>query len=162
MYQIDMACVSNKTESSLLIMMSTSQQQSGRVLILENDHSNRILFADYLEQCGYQVFPLADEQKILESLAEFDPHVLILNLKMPFLDGFSVIQQLRSHPRWASRLAILVVSGYSLASDKQKAYLLGANAYLTKPMQTAELSSAVAELMTLEMPEGRLIPIQAK
>ena len=137
--------------------MSSSCPQPGRVLILENDYSNRILFADYLEQCGYRVFPLADEQKILESLADFDPHVLILNLKMPFLDGFSVIEQLRSHPRWASRLAILVVSGYSLVSDKQKAYRSGANAYLTKPMLPAELSSAVAELMKLKSPTQKPI-----
>ena len=130
-------------------MNPTSHQQSGRVLILENNRSNRILFADYLEQCGYQVFPLADEQKVLESLAEFEPHVLILNLKMPFLDGFSVIKQLRSHPQWAHPLAILVVSGYSLVSDKQKAYRLGANAYLTKPILPDDLSGTVAELMSL-------------
>ena len=124
----------------------SAKARSGRVMVLENDCSNRILFADYLEQCGYSVFPLADEQKVFESLEAFDPSVLILNLKMPFLDGFSVIEQLRSHARW-HRLAILVVSGYSLFSDRQKALDLGANAYLTKPILPAEFSATVAQLM---------------
>ncbi|MGB7485528.1 MAG: response regulator [Phormidesmis sp.] len=125
---------------------ASAQTQPNRVLILEKDHSTRILFADYLEQCGYQVFPLADEQKILESLAKFQPHVLILNLKMSFVDGFSVIEQLRSHPQWQS-LPILVVSGYSSVADRQKAYQLGANAYLTKPIFPVDLSEAVAYLI---------------
>ena len=77
---------------------------------------------------------------------------------MPFLDGFCVIAQLRSHPRWASRLAILVVSGHSLVSDKQKAYRSGANAYLTTPMLPAELSSAVADLMKLDRPAQEPLP----
>jgi len=125
---------------------ASAQTQPNRVFILEKDHSNRILFADYLEQCGYQVFPLADEQKILESLEKFQPHVLILNLKMSFVDGFSVIEQLRSHPQWQS-LPILVVSGCSSVADRQKAYQLGANAYLTKPVFPADLSEAVAYLI---------------
>ena len=119
---------------------------AGRVLILENDYSNRILFADYLEQCGYSVFPLADERKVFESLECYQPDILMLNLKMPVLDGFSVIEQLRSHPQWKT-LAILVVSGYSLLRDRQKAYRLGANAYLTKPILPADLSASVAHLI---------------
>ncbi|MEL6882759.1 MAG: response regulator [Cyanobacteria bacterium J06607_10] len=126
--------------------MTSEREQPGRVLILENDTSNRILFADYLEQCGYSVFPLANEQKIFEALERFQPDVLILNLKMPFGNGFSVIAQLRSQPQWQT-LAILVVSGYTLASDQQKAYQLGANAYLTKPVLPSDLSAAVARLI---------------
>ncbi|MEL6160529.1 MAG: response regulator [Cyanobacteria bacterium J06554_11] len=127
-------------------MTSAARARPGRVLILENDTSNRILFADYLEQCGYSVFPLANEQKIFEALERFQPDVLILNLKMPFGNGFSVIAQLRSRPE-LQPLAILVVSGYTLASDRQKALQLGADAYLTKPVLPSDLSTAVAQLI---------------
>ncbi len=118
----------------------------GRVLLLENDYSNRILFAEYLEQCGYTVCPLSDGQQILESLEAFQPNVLILNLKMPIIDGFTVIRMIRSHAIW-NLLPILVVSGYTLARDRQKALQLGANAYLTKPVLPADLSAAVAQLI---------------
>lgn len=119
---------------------------AGRVLILENDYGNRILFADYLEHCGYSVNTLSDGQQILEHLKTFQPDVLILNLRMPIVDGFTIIGQLRAHPNW-QQIAILVVSGYTLASDQQKAYQLGANAYLTKPVLPTDLSTTVRRLV---------------
>ncbi|MGB3297124.1 MAG: response regulator [Phormidesmis sp.] len=120
--------------------------RTGRVLILEIDYGNRILFADYLEQCGYSVCTLSDGQKILEGLKHFQPDVLILNLRMPVVDGFTIIEQLRQHSQW-QRLAILVVSGYTLITDQQKAFQLGANAYLTKPVLPSDLSETVAKLI---------------
>ena len=118
----------------------------GRVLILENDYSNRILFSEYLEHCGYSVCPLADEREMFECLERFHPDVVILNLRMPVIDGFTIIKQLRSHPQW-QQVSILVVSGCTLLSEKHKAYQLGADAYLIKPFFPSDLSSAVAQLI---------------
>ena len=123
-----------------------SSPRAGRVLILENDYGNRVLFADYLEQCGYSVCTLSDGQQILQSLQSFQPDVLILNLRIPVIDGFTIIKQLRSCLQW-QQLAILVVSGYTLASDQQKAFQLGADAYLTKPVFPSDLSTTVARLI---------------
>ncbi|MGC1307246.1 MAG: response regulator [Phormidesmis sp.] len=123
-----------------------SSEHLGRVLILEHDYCNRILFADYLEQCGYSVYPLSDGQQIFETLEAVQPHVLILNLRMPVLDGFTVISQLRGCSQW-QHLSILVVSGYTLAADQQKAFQLGADAYLTKPVLPSDLSATVARLI---------------
>jgi CheY-like chemotaxis protein len=123
-----------------------SPSRAGRVLILENDYGNRILFADYLEHCGYCVCTLADGQQILASLQTFQPDVLILNLRLPVVNGFTIIEQLRCQPQWQP-LAILVVSGYTLASDRQKALQLGANAYLTKPFLPSDLNATVASLI---------------
>jgi CheY-like chemotaxis protein len=124
-----------------------SSSRTGRVLILENDYGNRILFADYLEQCGYCVCTLSDSQQILVSLQNFQPDMLILNLRMPVVSGFTIIEQLRCHPQW-QHLSILVVSGYTLARDQQKALQLGANAYLTKPVLPSDLSATVARLIS--------------
>jgi CheY-like chemotaxis protein len=123
-----------------------SPSRAGRVLILENDHGNRILFADYLEHCGYRVSTLSDGQQILESLQSFQPDILILNLRMPIVSGFAIIEQLRAHSQWR-HLAILVVSGYTSAHDRQKAFHLGANAYLNKPFLPLDLSTTVARLL---------------
>ncbi len=123
-----------------------SSPRAGRVLILENDHGNRILFADYLEHCGYCVSTLSDGQQVLESLQSFQPDILILNLRMPIISGFTIIEQLRADSQW-HRLAILVVSGYTSAIDRQKALQLGANAYLTKPFLPMDLSATVAQLL---------------
>ncbi|MGB3296324.1 MAG: response regulator [Phormidesmis sp.] len=120
--------------------------EPSRVLVLENDYSNRILFAEYLEHCGYSVCPLADERRIFEYLESFCPDVVVLDLRMPVIDGFTIIGQLRSHPRWR-KVSILVVSGCTLLSEQRKAYQLGADAYLIKPFFPSDLSLAVAQLI---------------
>jgi len=129
----------------------TSSFELGRVLILENDYGNRILFADYLEHCGYTVSTLADGQQVFARLQSFQPDVLILNLRMPVVDGFTIIEQIRRESCWQN-IAILVVSGYTLATDQHKAYRLGANAYLTKPVLPSDLSDTVARLVNSPNP----------
>ncbi|PZO23515.1 MAG: hypothetical protein DCF25_00370 [Leptolyngbya foveolarum] len=120
---------------------------SAQVLLLEKDGTNRMLFAEYLEQCGYSVFQLSDEREVFESLESCRPDVLVLNLKMPAIDGFTIIEQVRAHVLWRS-LPILVVTGYTLTKYQRRAYQLGANAYLTKPMAPDALSAAIAQLVT--------------
>ena len=119
---------------------------SAQVLLLEKDPTNRTLFAEYLEQCGYLVFQLSDERAVFESLESCRPDVLVLNLKMLAVDGFTIIEQVRAHVLWRS-LPILVVTSYTLDKYRRRAYQLGASAYLTKPMAPCSLSAAIAQLM---------------
>ena len=124
-----------------------SSLPSAQILLLEKDFTNRVLFAEYLEQCGYLVFQLADERQVFESLEICQPQVLVLNLKMPAIDGFTIIEQVRAHVLWRS-LPILAVTSYTLIKYQRRAYQLGANAYLTKPMAPSSLSAVIAQLVT--------------
>jgi len=141
-----------------------------QVLLLEKDRTNRELFAEYLELCGYSVFQLADEREVFETLESYRPDVLVLNLKMPAIDGFTIIEQVRSHILWRL-LPILVVTSYPLAEHQRRAYQLGANAYLIKPMIPNALSAAIAELVTqcskrmagglTDITESRYVPAES-
>lgn len=124
-------------------MLSSSR---AHVLLLEKDRTNRELFAEYLEQCGYSVFQLADEREVFQTLESCRPDVMILNLRMPAVDGFTIIEQARAHVLWRS-LPILVVTGYTLSKYEHRAYQLGANAYLTKPMAPSELNLSISQLV---------------
>ena len=116
------------------------------VLLLEKDRTNRELFAEYLEQCGYSVFQLEDEREVFQTLESCRPDVLILNLRMPAVDGFTIIEQARAHTVWRS-LPIMVLTGYTLSKHEHRAYQLGADAYLTKPMAPSDLNAAIAQLV---------------
>lgn len=126
--------------------MASLPDNLGRIILIENDYGNRILFTDYLEHCGYLVLPQINGQGLLEMLGQFQPDLLMLNLKLSGIDGFSIIELLRRHPDWHS-LPILVVSGYTLKADKHRAYELGADAYLVKPILPTDLKSAVEQLL---------------
>ena len=132
-----------------------------QVLLLEKDYTNRVLFAEYLEQCGYDVFQLADERQVFESLESYQPDVLVLNLKMPTIDGFTIIEQVRAHISWRT-LPILVLTGYTLAKYQRRAYKLGANNYLTKPVAPNVLSASINRLVTRPTVEDRTVSLCEK
>jgi CheY-like chemotaxis protein len=74
------------------------------------------------------------------------PDIIVLDLKMPRVNGFEVLEWLRQEPALSSIPAI-VLSGSGLESDIQKAYRLGANTYFTKPGQLAELRQIMSSLI---------------
>lgn len=70
------------------------------------------------------------------------PSVILLDLKMPTIDGFQVLQQIKAHPVWRS-ICVIVLTSSSLPSDIKRAYLEEANAYLVKPSSMAGLIGMV-------------------
>ncbi|MEM7064399.1 MAG: response regulator [Cyanobacteria bacterium P01_B01_bin.77] len=119
-----------------------------RILLIEDDYGNRVLFADFLEQCGYRVLPLADGNNCIDMMQEFVPHLVLLDIKLPQVDGFTLIKTIRQHPQF-SKLPILVVSGYAFQADRQKALTAGATDYMVKPILPATLSSKILSLITI-------------
>jgi CheY-like chemotaxis protein len=74
------------------------------------------------------------------------PDIVVLDLKMPRMNGFEVLQWLRQEPGLA-RIPAVVLSGSGLESDIEEAYRLGANTYFTKPGQLAELRKIIGSLI---------------
>jgi len=74
------------------------------------------------------------------------PDIVVVDLKMPRMNGFEVLQWLRQQPGLA-RIPAVVLSGSGLESDIEEAYRLGANTYFTKPGQLAELRKIIGALI---------------
>ncbi|MEO1592603.1 MAG: response regulator, partial [Cyanobacteria bacterium J06632_22] len=118
------------------------EQTGSRILLIEDDYGNRVLFTDFLKYCGYTVMPLADGTDYLDAIATFQPHVILLDIKLPRMSGLSILETLQQHDQFRS-IPVLVVSGYAFQSDRQKAMTLGATGYLTKPIQPEQLHQAI-------------------
>ncbi|MEL6136097.1 MAG: response regulator [Cyanobacteria bacterium J06626_23] len=123
-------------------MMAFDEQTGSRILLIEDDYGNRVLFTDFLKYCGYKVLPLADGTDYMDAIAAFQPHLILLDIKLPRMSGLSIIETLQNHHQFKT-IPILVVSGYAFQSDRQKALALGAVGYLTKPVQPAHLQTAI-------------------
>ncbi|MBD2258580.1 response regulator [Pseudanabaena sp. FACHB-2040] len=119
-----------------------------RILLVEDDYANRMFFSEYLRYCGYQVLALSEGLNLFLHLKEFRPHVLVLDLCLPEIDGSTLIQQIRSDGDW-QHLPIIVVSGYAFDADREKAEALGIQAYLVKPIRLQELVQSVARYCAL-------------
>lgn len=107
-----------------------------RILVAEDDKGTRRLMQDTLADAGYEPLPAADGQQALELLGQKHVDLMVLDVMMPKLDGFSLLSQLRST---GSDLPVLVLTAKEAQADKRRGLRLGADDYMTKPADEEEL-----------------------
>jgi DNA-binding response OmpR family regulator len=117
-------------------------QASQRILLVEDHPLNRALFIDYLQYHGYEVQGLADGEHFFATLQQFQPDLVLLDLKLPGTDGFDLIQQLRQSPQWDD-LPVVVISALAFSTDRQRAMQLGACRYFIKPVNLKDLLQTI-------------------
>ncbi len=115
-----------------------------RILLIEDNDVNRMLLSDYLGFFSYYVKSLPDASNVSVVLEQFKPALILLDLKLPNIDGFQVLEIIRSHPDW-SKIPTIVVSALAFKSDYERALSLGVKRYFVKPVNLTELMSAIAE-----------------
>src|SRR5215472_17700224 len=108
------------------------------VLIVDDDPIVQTIVSRVLEAEGYTVIAANDGESGLQLALSQKPDVAILDLMMPRMHGFAVIEAIRQDPS-AARVKIIVSSMKSYASDAHAALNVGANRFLPKPVQPAEL-----------------------
>ena len=115
-----------------------------KVLVVEDDRNIRHLIRTRLEIAGYQVITAGDGREALERFEAGKPDAMVLDINMPVLDGFGVLQALRDLGR---SLPILVLTARHATEDVQRAVRLGAKDYLAKPFSEAQLLTRVGRLL---------------
>lgn len=113
-----------------------------RILVVEDDYANRLLFDDYLTFAGLTVLTLPDGTQIEQALANFQPNALVLDLGLPGPDGYHILEMLQT-PGGQLRIPVVVVSGYAFVENQERALALGASQYLVKPVQMKQLVEAI-------------------
>lgn len=117
---------------------------SGRVLVVDDDAAVRELLMKKLSLLGYSVALARDGEHALERVADFRPDAMILDISMPKLDGFEVLERL-GHERLAS-MPVLMLSGRMSPAESQRAIQLGAKDFMTKPFSEMGLFRRVSRL----------------
>ena len=116
------------------------------ILVVEDDPSAARLVGYTLEREGYQVETAANGVEGLRKAQEEDPDLLILDVMLPGLDGFEVCHRLRAETRTA-HLPILMLSAKAQEVDKDTGLKLGADQYLVKPADPADILARVESLL---------------
>ncbi|MFZ4640115.1 MAG: response regulator [Nodosilinea sp.] len=120
----------------------------GRIVVIEDDDANRLVFTDYLTYAGFTILALPSGLNLSYHLQEFRPDLMLLDLGLPDIDGYSLLASLRSTPQWA-HLPVIVVSGYAFPAEQQRAMDLGINRYLVKPIHLQELIESIQTALRL-------------
>jgi CheY-like chemotaxis protein len=117
------------------------------ILLIEDDPLSARLADLVLGSEGYQVIVAQNGIQGLKVARETPPDLILLDLMLPGLDGFEVLNRLRADPQTAN-VRVVIVSSKSQPTDKETAAKIGADAYLTKPYRKADLLEMVRSLLS--------------
>ena len=121
------------------------------ILAVDDDASIRELIVDYLTEQEYRVTAVSNGSEMRRVMAEEGADLLLLDVKMPGEDGFSLAREIRQ----TSRVPIIMLTGQAQEIDKVLGLELGADDYLTKPFSPRELLARIkAVLRRTESSEG--------
>ena len=112
-----------------------------RILLVEDNDISRQLMSDYLKHCGYSIHSLAGGATFTQAMAQFQPHLVLLDLKLPDIDGFTLLAQAQQTSEWSST-PIVVISAFAFQADRVRALNLGARQYLVKPVMLPQNSAS--------------------
>jgi DNA-binding response OmpR family regulator len=119
---------------------------SKKVLIVD-DEPNIVTSLEFLMQhAGFEVRSAADGEQALREIAEFRPHVILLDVMLPLRDGFEVCEHIRSDPA-LRHTKVVMLSAKGRDVEVAKGLALGADLYVTKPFATRELLASVKRLL---------------
>jgi CheY-like chemotaxis protein len=115
-----------------------------RVLVVDDDLDSVEMLAELVAQLGHETRTALDGPTAIRSAQEFLPHLVLLDLALPEMDGYEVAKQLRSQPSLRG-VILAALTGWSGEQYEAKAREAGFDHYLVKPVQFAKLSSLLAE-----------------
>ena len=117
-----------------------------RILLVENNDLNRQLLEEYLVSYQYQVLSVSGVSGFFQALAEFQPHLILLDLKLPDIDGYTLLAQIQQRTDW-QHIPVIAVSTLAFAADEQRAFDLGVCRYFVKPVKLSDLRQAIHDEM---------------
>jgi CheY-like chemotaxis protein len=117
-----------------------------RVLQIEDNPSNLKLLERLLSGQSMQVFSARDAQAGLELARRYRPQVILLDIRLPGMDGYQVLSQLRRDPRTGD-IPVVALTAHAGEEDRDRGMHAGFDAYLTKPLHLTTLLETLEDLM---------------
>ena len=134
--------------------MPQIDEQGGRILIAEDDEHTRTLLKELCESSGYQILVAEDGEQALAQLAG-NPDLVLLDLMMPKLDGFKVLETLRQIPS-SKDLPVILLTAIGDVEGKCRGMELGADDYITKPFRIIELQTRIRAALSVRRYRDKL------
>ncbi|MCH4810491.1 response regulator transcription factor [Vreelandella neptunia] len=122
-----------------------------KVLVVD-DEPNIVLSLEFLmEQAGFEVVTAEDGEQALARVDDTQPDLLLLDISLPGISGFDVLERLRGQEATA-HLPIIMLTAHGRDVEREKGMALGADDYITKPFSTQSLVEKVKALLIEEQP----------
>jgi DNA-binding NarL/FixJ family response regulator len=123
-------------------MSETTINDQKKLLLIDDDPNLILLVQDYLEFRGYSVITAENGREALEILKEEVPDLIICDVMMPEMDGYTFVKNVRENPR-TDWIPVLFLSAKGQSQDRVKGLNTGADVYMVKPFEPEELVAQV-------------------
>lgn len=126
-----------------------SNHKPSRILIVDDNPVVRDTFLELLQLEGYEVLAVTDGLGALTAVPQFLPDVILLDVMMPVLDGFSVCRRLKNDRNW-QHIPIILVTALDGRDDLLQGLEAGADEFLTKPVELPELRARLRTMLRIK------------
>jgi signal transduction histidine kinase/CheY-like chemotaxis protein len=150
---------SRKNESET-INLSPMAGRPYKVLIVDDESNNRIMLKDMLLPFGFQLFEAVDGADALEKAVECLPHVILLDIVMPQMDGYNACRQIRTIPLLKNTIVIAVTANVTPESTK-KCLDVTCNDIIPKPVKMNDLLTKLVKYLKIDTEISKQIPVNA-
>lgn len=120
-----------------------------RILVVDDEAPNRGLVRKVLEPMGYDIAEAADGEEAVAEISARPPDLVLLDLIMPRMDGYSVLRAIKSDPR-TRLIPVVMLTSHDQLVEKIRAVQIGVDDYLVKPFNITELTARVKSLVSLK------------
>ncbi len=139
-------------------MKDNSQKDNKKLLLIDDDPNLILLVKDYLEFRGYNVVTAENGREALEVLDQNIPDMIICDVMMPEMDGYSLVKHIRQEPH-TNTIPVLFLSAKGQSQDRVKGLNEGADVYMVKPFEPEELVAQVESSLNQikRLSQGRIL-----
>lgn len=124
-----------------------AQIKEKAVLIVDDDPESLFTINEIVKECGYRTIIAKNGNECLEILHSVVPHLILMDLMMPGMDGFQTTKSIRSNEAWAA-IPIIAVSARSVLEEQKQLLQEGFNGVIPKPVNAANLAFKITQLIT--------------
>jgi two-component system, cell cycle response regulator DivK len=121
-------------------------QKSGRILVVEDNRDNMMLIVDLLQTLEYEVLQAPDGQRGLEMATSEHPDLILMDLSLPVMDGWTASRHIKSNPE-LKHIPIIALTAHAMVGDRERALAAGCDDYVAKPIDVSLLTVKIMQLM---------------
>jgi two-component system, cell cycle response regulator DivK len=120
---------------------------SKRILVVEDQPDNRQIIRDMLAPTDYEISEVEDGQQALEAIAKQQPDLILMDIQLPIIDGYTATRNIKANPAWRS-IPTIAVTSYALSGEEKKAREAGCDDYVPKPFSPRQLLAKIRQYLS--------------
>ena len=117
-----------------------------KILIIEDNEQNLYLETFILQKNGHEVLQARNGEKGIALAAQTEPDLILLDIQLPGMDGYTVSEELRKNPKLANT-PIIAVTSYAMPGDRERILAAGCTSYIEKPINPDTFHMEIAQFL---------------